>query len=101
MHKIYHIYDNNNQRLTLHTVNQQGNNLALFHIYDDNRKLLMLDKVLKGSDKEIWNRSSSNKFGHLAQGNKYGVKYRDVMEFIKQSEVPADKKVTLFWITYH
>ena len=44
--------------------------------------------------KDIWNKSSSNEFGRLAQGNKFGVKFRDVMEFITKSDLPNDCKVT-------
>ena len=30
----------------------------------------------------------------LAQGNKYGVKFTDTIEFIHEHEVPSDKKAT-------
>ena len=66
-HKLYHIYDSSNCRLTLEKATQHGNNLKMFHIYDDNGKQLTLDKVLKGPMSDVWNKSSSYEFGRLAQ----------------------------------
>ena len=88
--KAYHIFNHKNQQI----FDGFTDDLSLFHIYDDNGKKSTLDKVLQGDQKEIWNKASSNEFGRLAQGNKYCIKYRDVMEFIHQKDVPADEKVT-------
>ena len=72
---------------------QQDTHQAL-HIYDKNGVKQTLEKVLQGEQKVIWNKSSSNEFGRLAQGNKYGVKMQDAMDFIHKYEVPPNKKVT-------
>lgn len=44
--------------------------------------------------KDIWLKCLSNKYGHLAQGNNYGVKATDTIDFIYKHEVPKNKKVT-------
>ena len=90
---MFHIYDCDNNFLTAGTA-KKYDDLKLFHIYDDSGKKLTLDKILKGDQADLWNRSTSNEFGRLAQGNKYGIKYRDVMEFITKQEVPKTNKVT-------
>ena len=41
-----------------------------------------------------WDKALSNEWGRLAQGNIYGIKHTDTIEFIHQSEVPKDKKET-------
>ena len=91
---LFHIYDHQDKRLTLSKALDQGHNLKLFHIYDEQGKILTLDKVLKGSQKDIWEKSASNEFGRLAQGNRFGVQYRDGMEFIHKKDVPQDRKIT-------
>ena len=52
------------------------------------------DTLLHGKDKEVWNKAVSNEIGCLAQGNKYGVKATDTIEFIARAQVPNNKKVT-------
>ena len=43
---------------------------------------------------EVWTRAMSNVLGRLTQSNVYGVKHTDTIEFIKWSEVPAERDVT-------
>ena len=85
--KMFHVYTHDNSRII---PLDQWHNPKLFHIYDNNRKKMPLDKLLQGQQKDVWNRASSNEFGRLAQGNKYGNKFCDVMEFIHKSEVPSN-----------
>jgi len=49
---------------------------------------------LNGATKDIWNRSLSNEYGRLAQGNDYGIKGTNTISFIPVSDVPADRDVT-------
>ena len=68
---------------------------SAMHIYNpDTGKKETIDSLLKGPKKERWLQAASNEFGRLAQGNKYGVKATDTIEFISQSDVPFDRKVT-------
>ena len=53
-----------------------------------------IDSLLKGSHESIWERSLRNDWGRLAQGNNFGSKGTDTIEFINRKEVPPDKKVT-------
>ena len=94
--KSFHIYTAQGEQLTLETALHSTSPLSpkAFHIFDDNGKKLTLDKVLKGPMQDIWNKSTSNEFGRLAQGNKFGVKFRDVMEFITKKDLPATCNVT-------
>ncbi len=64
------------------------------HIYDANGKRETVESLLKGPDAEVWNKSLSNEYGRLAQGNKYGVRSTDTIEFITKEEVPAGRDVT-------
>ena len=50
--------------------------------------------MLKSSENSKWTRALSNEFGRLANGNVHGVKCTNTIEFIKKSDVPANKKVT-------
>ena len=43
--------------------------------------------------KEIWNKSSCNEFGRLAEGNIHGVKFRDDTEFINKNDLPSNCEV--------
>ena len=64
------------------------------HIYNKvTGKKENIDLLLK-QNQPRWERSLSNEFGRLAQGNKYGVLATDAMEFIPQSQVPRDRDVT-------
>ena len=54
----------------------------------------IINSLLKGKSKETWLRSLSNEQGRLAKGNDHGVKGTEMIDFIFQYQVPADKKVT-------
>ena len=64
------------------------------HIYDARGKRLHLHHLLQGKDRIIWDRSTSNEFGRLANGNQHGVKGTNTIEFIHHFDLPGDKKVT-------
>ena len=65
------------------------------HMFDDKGNKMSMEKLLKGPDgQKIWSRALSNEWGRLAQGNKYGVKATNTINFIKHSEVPNKQKVT-------
>ena len=66
----------------------------LNHIYDEQGKKLTILQLLNGSNKKVWNRSMSNELGRLTQGNDFGVKHTNTMQFIHKHEVPRGKKVT-------
>ena len=53
-----------------------------------------MESLLRGENKLLWDRSLSNEFGRLAQGNKYDVVATDIIEFIFSHEVPSNKGVT-------
>ena len=53
-----------------------------------------MDTLLAGPNGNIWLKSLSNEWGRLAQGNKYGVRSTNTIEFIHEHEVPADRDVT-------
>jgi len=59
------------------------------HIFDET-----IDSLLSGPDSAIWNKSVSNEFGRLAQGNDAGIIGTDTIHFIHKSEVPIGKVVT-------
>ena len=67
---------------------------SIMHIYDSNGKRMTIDKLVKGKDKDIWNKSLSMELGRLAQGNIHGVTATDTIDFISKSDVPKDEKVT-------
>ena len=64
------------------------------HIYDVSGRKQSLTNLLNGPTRDIWFRSVSNEFGRLAQGNTYGVKATDTIDFIYQHEVPLNQQVT-------
>ena len=64
------------------------------HIYDENGKRETIDSLLQGKSSQVWNRSLSNEWGRLADGNDAGIKGTQTIVFIPQSMVPSDKKVT-------
>jgi len=64
------------------------------HIYNKvTGKKENIDTLL-ASNRPCWERSLSNEWGQLAQGNKYSVLPTDTIEFIAQSLVPKDRDVT-------
>jgi len=64
------------------------------HIFRPNGTKETIDSVLQGPDKAIWEKSLSNEWGRLAQGNKHGVRSTDTIDFIHKHEVPQDSSVT-------
>ena len=52
------------------------------HIYNDEGKKQTLDSLRSFPQGEIWGKALSNKWGRLAQGNKYNVIATDTIEFI-------------------
>ena len=64
------------------------------HIYSDDGKRQTLSELLTGNNKEIWQKSTSNEFGHVAQGIKHGVIGQDVINFIHKHKCPQEAKVT-------
>ena len=50
--------------------------------------------MLKGPNSSIWNKSLSNEWGRLAQGNIHGVRSTDTIDFILKKEVPNGTTVT-------
>ena len=66
----------------------------LHHVYNPQGKRETIDSLLKGPHSKIWERSLSNDWGRLAQGNDFGVRATNTIDFIHKHEVPAGKKVT-------
>ena len=66
----------------------------LHHIYDDSGIKLTLAKLLKGPTSDIWSRALSNELGRLTQGNNFGIKFTDCIQFISHHEVPPKRKAT-------
>ena len=64
------------------------------HVYNSNGKKETIDSLLKGPNKATWEKSLSNEFGRLAQGNNAGVRSNDAIDFIPFSEVPSNRDVT-------
>ena len=54
----------------------------MHHIYDSAVIKQKLTQLINGDEDYIWQQSTSNEFGRLVQGNKYGVKATDTMGFI-------------------
>ena len=66
----------------------------LAHIFDiDTGRKESIDSLLQKNHLR-WSRSLSNEWGQLAQGNKYGVKATDKIDFISKNDVPQNAKVT-------
>ena len=64
------------------------------HIFDESGKRQTLELLLRGPDNQIWERSASNEFGRLTQGNRFGTKGTDTMEFVSKDKVPQTAKIT-------
>ena len=82
------------QNLVAQHVFSQQHPSALHIINKKSGKKENIDSLLKGPERERWLQAASNEFGRLAQGNKYGVKATDTINFIPKSDVPHDRKVT-------
>ena len=64
------------------------------HIYREDGRKETMASLLRGPEKSRWSKALSNEIGRLAQGNKYGVKATDTIEFIKKENVPNGRAVT-------
>ena len=69
-------------------------NPSVNHVYDDNDKNPSIDNLLKVKMKPTWEIRLSNDLEGLAQGVGDRVSGTDTIDFIRKSEVPANKKVT-------
>ena len=65
-----------------------------YHIYQENGKKETIYTLLSGKNKHIWEKSLSNQWVRLAQGNIQGVKNTSTIYFVQKSELPKDKAVT-------
>ena len=63
------------------------------HIYDNNGKKETIDSLRKKFP-EIWDKSLSNEWGRLAQGNKYGIIGTNTIDFINFNDLPQAATVT-------
>ena len=63
------------------------------HVYDPKDRTKTVNSLLFGVDFQICVRTN-NKLGRLAEGNKYGVRSTDIVDFIIQDDVPITRKVT-------
>ena len=63
------------------------------HVYYTNSRRETVNSLLFGEDSKIWVRSMSNILGRLTQGNKYGVKATDTIDFITKNDVTITSKV--------
>ena len=66
----------------------QNDKQKAYHIYDTQGRKQTLELLLQGNDKETWSRSASNEFGRLTQGNTFGIKGTNTMDFITKDDVP-------------
>ena len=91
-HLMQHIYQNwDETSIAEYTFNPI---FSINHIYNEEGKKETIDSLLSGHHKDIWNKSLSNEWGRLAQGNDAGVNGTNTIVFIPRAEVPDDKKVT-------
>ena len=65
--------------------------LAVRHIYNQQKKKGMIDSLQASSPKDIWEKTLSNEWGHLAQGNYFGITTNDSIDFINFTKVPNDR----------
>ena len=63
------------------------------HIFDTKGKPMSLDALLHGQHAHIWEKSTANELGRLAQGIA-GIKGNDAIDFIPKHKVPKNKLVT-------
>ena len=72
----------------------------LNHIYNSMGQQENVDSIPNGTTSNVWNRSLSNKFTQLAQGNEYAVVSTNTIDFTRTSEVPHRKShqcIFLLW----
>ena len=63
------------------------------HIFRPDGTKEKIDTVLKVPAKDTWSKSLSNKWSRLTQGNIYGVRSTDTIDFIHCHGVPRDRDV--------
>ena len=64
------------------------------HIYNDSGKKETLATLLSGDSKTLWTTSLSNEWGRVANGNIFGIKGTQTLEFIAKNMIPSDKSTT-------
>ena len=69
-------------------------NPTICHIYKLDVSWEIINSVLRGLQKDVWNKIFSNKWGQLAQDNAYGVHSTDTIDFISKSDVPLGQFTT-------
>ena len=69
-------------------------NPSVSHIYDEAGTRLNIKQLLSGEDKAIWEKAMSMEISCLAQGNHYGVKATDAIDFIPYAIIPKGMKIT-------
>ena len=94
---IQHVCQNPTEEITHYTFNLMCS-ANLICKGDDTKETI--DSLLKGPHESIWERSLSNDWCRVAQGNDFSVKGTDTIEFINRKEVPPDKKVTCASIVF-
>ena len=63
-------------------------------MFNKNGKKETINTLLFGHDSKIWTRSMSDELRRLAQGNIYGVKATDTIDFIFKHDVPENQPVS-------
>ena len=63
-------------------------------INEETGKLEEYGALLKGPDKEVWEKAYANDLGRLAQGVQGRIEGTNTVFFISHSEVPKEKRVT-------
>ena len=53
-----------------------------------------INSVISDPTRHVWEKSLSNEWGWLAQGNENGVRHTDTIDFIHKHEVPQDRDFT-------
>ena len=64
------------------------------HIYRENGTKEIIDRVINGPTRHVLEKSLSNEWGQLSQGNENGVSHTDTIDLIHKHEVPQDIDVT-------
>ena len=75
--------------LTQHVFAKQ----SAVHVFNDNGKKETINALLFGHVSVLWTKSMSNELGRLSQGNIYGVKATNTIEFIFKGDVSANLSI--------
>ena len=67
---------------------------VMHHIYNDSGKKETLASLLSGENKNRWAQALSNEWGRVANGNTFGIKGTQTLEFVAKNMVPNGKAVT-------